>query len=186
MGVIYTITNKINNKIYIGYTSNFIRRRGDHLKKLRINKHPNDHLQSSFNKYGEDSFIIEILEHYSSNLLLSMENYWCNLLNTHSRNYGYNIKPTGDGTNRQNSQETRDKLSKLAKNRENSGISTKCQEARVLALKGKPSRRKGIKLSEETKQKIKEARAKQVITEEHKKRISESMKGKNKKKKNYN
>ena len=46
------------------------------------------------------------------------------------------------------------------------------------AMKGKPSPRKGIILTEETKQKIRLARSKQIITDETKRKISKALTGK--------
>lgn len=59
---IYTITNKINGKIYVGKTYNFFNRKSQHKCALRENTHENRHLQRAWNTYGEDSFIFEILE----------------------------------------------------------------------------------------------------------------------------
>ena len=53
---IYKITNKINNKIYIGSSYSISKRISEHKYQLRRNSHPNIHLQSSWNKYGEDNF----------------------------------------------------------------------------------------------------------------------------------
>jgi len=74
---IYAITNIINNKIYLGSTNDFVRRWKEHKAALQQSKHPNPHLQSSWNKYGEDAFEFDILE-YSDNLggLAKDEQFW--------------------------------------------------------------------------------------------------------------
>ena len=60
---IYSIINKINNKLYIGSTSDSFRKRWNlHKYHLRNNKHKNSHLQYAWNKYGEDNFKFTILE----------------------------------------------------------------------------------------------------------------------------
>lgn len=62
MAVIYRITNMINNKYYIGSAESFARREWQHKYKLKRGEHTNPHLQASWNKYGEDAFVFEILE----------------------------------------------------------------------------------------------------------------------------
>ena len=91
---IYTITNIVNSKMIVGYATNLYRRKLDHFYKLRSNKHGNIHFQNAFNKYGESNFKYEVFEECENSLLASQENYWCNMLNTHNPNYGYNIAPT--------------------------------------------------------------------------------------------
>jgi group I intron endonuclease len=91
---IYTITCLINNKIYVGKSKNLFTREDDHFQSLKNKSHHNYHLQKAFDKYGEKCFIYEILVECDENLLYSEEHYWCNLLNVHNRNYGYNIRPT--------------------------------------------------------------------------------------------
>ena len=61
---VYHILNLVNNKFYIGSTATlgFIGRWKTHRNQLRINKHPNPHLQSAWNKYGELQFKFEIIE----------------------------------------------------------------------------------------------------------------------------
>lgn len=59
---IYCIENKINNKTYIGSSKNLYQRLLKHFALLRHNKHENAHLQSAWNKYGEESFEWFILE----------------------------------------------------------------------------------------------------------------------------
>ena len=56
---IYSIINNTNQKRYVGQTTNFYRRKQEHLLKLKENRHPNIKLQNAWNKYGEDSFSFE-------------------------------------------------------------------------------------------------------------------------------
>lgn len=91
---VYIIQNKINNKVYIGASKDTYNRLCDHKVRLRNNSHHNIHLQSAFNKYGEENFIFDVLEDCDEQYIYSQENYWCNMLNTHDRKYGYNIDPT--------------------------------------------------------------------------------------------
>lgn len=65
---IYKIENTVNGKIYIGSAVDLRMRRNKHFSDLRKNKHPNSHLQSAFNKYGEESFF------FSAILLCDKEN----------------------------------------------------------------------------------------------------------------
>ena len=58
-GQIYRITNKVNNKVYIGLT---IRKNvlHDRYRGSLLSTH-NDHLKKSINKYGKENFKIETL-----------------------------------------------------------------------------------------------------------------------------
>jgi group I intron endonuclease len=95
---IYIITCIVNNKHYIGKSVHYLHRIGQHKIALKENKHHSYHLQKAYNKYGIDNFIFEILEEYPKNVLNSMEKYWINLLDTCNRSYGYNIlNPNGHG-----------------------------------------------------------------------------------------
>jgi group I intron endonuclease len=62
MRCIYKITCTENNKFYIGSTANKTQRWAKHRRQLRNGTHINKNLQSSWSKYGEDSFIFEVLE----------------------------------------------------------------------------------------------------------------------------
>lgn len=56
---IYSIINNITKQRYVGQTTNYYRRKKEHLSKLKENKHPNPKLQNAWNKYGEENFVFE-------------------------------------------------------------------------------------------------------------------------------
>lgn len=60
--VIYKISNTINDKFYIGSTSNFPSRKAQHKISLKRGTHNNRILQNHVNKYGYDSLIFSIIE----------------------------------------------------------------------------------------------------------------------------
>lgn len=95
---IYIITCMINNKYYIGKANNCLHRLNQHQVALRNNRHHSFHLQRAYNKYGKENFTFEILEECPTEHLFSMEHYWINMLYTYNRKYGYNISiPNGRG-----------------------------------------------------------------------------------------
>lgn len=108
---IYSITNQINGKIYIGYATNIKNRWKHHRSELKLGTHPNAHLQSAWNKYGKDSFVFQVVEFCTEENLCRQENHWCELLKTHKT--GYNIKPTDPNEpNKRQSSETIEKIRK--------------------------------------------------------------------------
>lgn len=62
MGIIYRITCSANQKFYIGSTVNKAQRWARHRKQLRDGTHPNKHMAAAWAKYGEATFIFEVLE----------------------------------------------------------------------------------------------------------------------------
>lgn len=92
---IYIITNIVNNKIYIGstYCKGGVNRRWSvHKSQLNKNKHINKHLQFAWNKYGIDSFTINLIEVITdSPILLEREQYYLDLFKPYNQNIGYNI-----------------------------------------------------------------------------------------------
>lgn len=64
---IYSITNKVNDKRYIGITGDLYNRKRAHLWALRNKKHSNIKLQNAWNKYSEDGFEVEVLETFDTN-----------------------------------------------------------------------------------------------------------------------
>ena len=77
---IYSITNTTNGKCYVGSSINVDRRmKCGHLHDLRHNKHPNSHLQRSWNKYGEKAFKFELLEEVPKEMLVEVEQQYLDL-----------------------------------------------------------------------------------------------------------
>jgi len=157
---VYSITNLINGKIYIGSSVDIKQRHYEHISDLRRNVHHSIHLQRAWNKYSEDDFKFEIIELVIDNdKLLEREQYWMDYYNCYHRDYGYNLhKIAGSPLGYKHSEETK----------------------KLLSIKGK-----GLKRSEETKQKISVARKGLSNTwligvkqsEEHLKNRFENMRG---------
>lgn len=112
---IYTITNLLDGKVYVGLALNLRARAPSHFRTLKLNIHMNEHLQRAYNKYGIDNFKFEILQECDEYLLRALEHYWTNLLNSRDRNFGYNIAFTNPNGKVKHSKETIDKI--VAKNK---------------------------------------------------------------------
>jgi group I intron endonuclease len=109
---IYTITNKNNDKIYVGCAVDIDSRWDDHKSTLNRNAHKNTYLQREWNKYGEGAFLFEVLEYWEEEYLCTMEHYWAIVMDVHNRKRGYNIRPTHPHGHPRHAQETRIKISK--------------------------------------------------------------------------
>ena len=89
---IYVIKNIQNNKVYIGSSIDYKRRCRKHYTLLIKDNHPNPHLQSSWNKYGEENFTFELLVKATEENLLNLEYSWILIFNALDRRFGYNIE----------------------------------------------------------------------------------------------
>ena len=107
---IYKITNNVNGKMYIGQSINIEQRWVEHLRELNGNKHYNQHLQNSWNKYGESNFKFDIVEECIRNDLNNKERYWIAMYDTQNKRCGFNIS-NGGVQGCSVSEETRKKLS---------------------------------------------------------------------------
>lgn len=88
---IYRITNKVNNKVYIGKSKSIYSRWQSHKCSLDNNYSVNDYLQNAWNKYGKENFIFEIIEECDINLLHDKECFWINYYDSCKSSNGYNI-----------------------------------------------------------------------------------------------
>lgn len=92
--IIYKITNLINNKVYIGQTTQPLKKRwADHCKPSSTNCAV---LHRSILKYGRDNFSIEIIDTaVTLEELNRKEAYWISYYNSITPN-GYNLQSGGD------------------------------------------------------------------------------------------
>lgn len=116
---IYKITCVITNVVYIGSTTvSFVKRWKKHKQRLRNNYHENSYLQSTWNKYGSDSFSFEVLESMNSKKnsdIRAREEYWLSKYFILGRDYCFNMTDRSCGGNMVKSQESKLKLSESIK-----------------------------------------------------------------------
>jgi group I intron endonuclease len=108
---IYAIRNIINDKKYIGSAKNFNLRFQAHLRELRRNKHHSIKLQRAWNKYGENSFVFEVIQEVASlSDLLAVEQLHIDAHKS-ATNKGYNACPNaGSKLGTKLRQESKDKI----------------------------------------------------------------------------
>lgn len=92
---IYSITNTINGKKYIGHSTNIKQRWNYHKTYLKNNEHDNQHLQDDYNKFGASAFEYELVEECEESKLDEREVYWISVYD--SKNNGYNMTIGGKG-----------------------------------------------------------------------------------------
>jgi len=89
---IYSIRNKLNNKIYIGSSRNIDQRWYNHKFLLRKGKHHSWRLQKDWNQYGEENFEFLILEEVADiSTILDIEQRYLDKIQSWRRSVGYNI-----------------------------------------------------------------------------------------------
>lgn len=116
---VYKITNKINNKVYIGITSKGISARWkEHLYNA-------EHgcpfkLHNALRKYGKENFTIELIDFCNSwEELTEKEKFYIAQYRSTEDEFGYNLTEGGDGTiGRIVTDETREKIRQKAIGRE--------------------------------------------------------------------
>jgi group I intron endonuclease len=117
--VVYTITNAVNGKIYVGKTVDPIRRWKKH-KRWARSKNPSKGmiLYAAMKKYGLSSFKFEVVsENMADEAASAMERELIVRFNTRSTQHGYNVTPGGEGNRLSPSAETRAKISAKLKGR---------------------------------------------------------------------
>lgn len=87
---IYKITNKINNKIYVGQSIDIQRRWEEH----KFYSKDDTVLQHAFSKYGINNFIFEIIEECNIDELDEKEIYWISYYDSFEN--GYNMNKGGN------------------------------------------------------------------------------------------
>lgn len=187
---IYKITNKFNNRIYIGSTVDFMKRWAAHQSDLFHNRHPNQYMQNDYNackkEYGEEPLTYEILEMVSKSELLIREQHYLDLF-FDNKSQCYNIcEKAGNTLGYKPSEKTKALWREQRKGKDMS----KATKASVAARIGKPrseetkkrirSAHLGKKLSESTKNKLRKPKSAEHIEKliEAKRNISDATKEK--------
>lgn len=96
---VYRITCTENQKVYIGSSVHVFQRWREHRSCLNRNCHQNAHLQYSWLKYGESAFGFALIEETTREQMIAREEYWIHELNSHRRDYGFNIVATPTSPN---------------------------------------------------------------------------------------
>jgi len=189
--VIYEILNIEKNKRYIGSAVDYNRRVKRHINLLNKNKHHSIKLQNAFNKYGEISFIFNVLEYVlDKDILIEREQFWMDKLKPE-----YNmtlIAGLNSHLGIKRSEETKKKISEALTGKKQSAEHVEANRKGHLGLKQneitKQKRVDSLKNSEKAKlsyqcekrkEKTKQTRIKNggyVVTEDMKKKISETLK----------
>ena len=156
---IYKITNP-KSKIYIGQSIDIKRRFYEYQKKIRC--YSQKKLYNSLIKYGVDNHNFTVIEECEIELLNERERYWQDHYNVLMDGLNLLLTNTKD-KNGENSDETKSKISKSLKQYFNSLPTQKKQE-----IYGKSSRQRKGKLGN---------RKNSILTEEHKKKLSQAKKG---------
>lgn len=101
MTTIYTITNTVTHRTYVGKTSVLPAHRVQkHFEALRSRRHKVEQFQDDFNQYGENSFVVNFLDGYDDHEGARMEAFTMKILRSQDRRYGYNYKDKlGTGKN---------------------------------------------------------------------------------------
>ena len=158
MAVIYRITNMANGKYYIGSADSFARREWQHRYALRRNEHKNPRLQAAWNKYGEEMFVFEILEEVPEKEdQLVWEDKWLRDCVGKPDCYNVNTLATAPRLGIALSDESKAKVSANRKgkhageehHRYGQTVSEEVRRKISKTQKGRPNKRKGMKMSEQ-------------------------------------
>lgn len=92
---VYRITNKVDQRSYIGSSSDVGKRLRRHFSSLRAGIHHNQSLMRAWNKHGPSAFELSLMERVSTSKLQEREKVHIERLGTHV--HGYNQTADGSG-----------------------------------------------------------------------------------------
>ena len=165
MGYVYKITNKNNNKSYIGISIHEPEKRRI---KAHLSGRGNRIIAKAIKKYGKDAFTYEVLEaNVFDEFLPELEVAYIAHFNTVAP-HGYNL--THGGNHAIPSEETRRKISEAKKGKKGKPPSAETRR--------KMSKAHKVRMSfEENRRKVSEFHKGKKLSEEHRRKIGEANKG---------
>lgn len=166
---IYEILNKINNKRYIGQSTNIYRRWREHQNNLDKQIHQNKYLQAAWDKYGSDAFEFNIVEICIVEDLDERECFYIEKYNTKNREYGYNFKEGGSHC----TDEARKNMSIAQKNK----WTDEMRLQKSIQMSGENNPFFGKHHTKETGEKIAKANKMRQWTEESKEKARQTLTG---------
>lgn len=189
---IYKIVNTTNQHQYIGSTINFDRRKKRHIRALNTKKHHSRHLQNAWDFYGSDKFEFHLLEIVEDvNELINCETFYVQSLNPEyntmrdikshigvKRSVETRRKMSLAQIGKKHSDETKRKLREINIGKKHSDDTI---QKRISSMKSSEKFNSAVR-SKDRNDKIKISRMNNggyVVTEEQKKKISETLKSKN-------
>jgi group I intron endonuclease len=158
---IYRIVNNIAHKLYLGSSSDLLRRIESHLQRLRKGNHSNRYLQHAWDRDGEENFEFQCVTECHEANLLQQEQWW---LDYYAVSYGwdnlYNLAPSAGAPmkGRRHSAAARARISQARKvgrsNMKGRKHSEATRELMRVSRIGKPHPHRGHAITQETKDKI--------------------------------
>lgn len=178
---IYKIINIVNNKVYIGSSTDTKTREKSHKKELRGGRHFNKYLQRAWDKYGETNFKFQVIEELEVDKILIQhrEQFWFDYYNKITA--CYNVRLVVESTlGLKHSEETKKKISKINSGRiqseETINKKRKSREGYIMSEETKEKIRQshlGIKHTKESIEKMRQVKLGKKLSEEHKRKIGE-------------
>jgi group I intron endonuclease len=175
---IYKIINP-KNKIYIGQSIDIDRRFNEYKKKIRCKNQKK--LYNSLINYGVDNHTFIVIEECDVQLLNERERYWQDYYNVLTEGLNLLLTSTEDKVS-ETSEETKNKISEGLKRYFNSiSIQNKKEiyGKSSLQRKGKPGNRKNSILTDEHRKKISESNKGHIVSDETKEKLRKLNLGRN-------
>lgn len=167
---IYKIVHEPTGRCYVGQSQDVERRMNDHLKSLENKKHPNEHLQNAWDKYGEEQFSFEIVEACNLDFLSEREQFWIDNLDSEF-NKSRCVESFWRGM--RHSEKTLEKMSRVQKGNSHASGYRHTEEAKRKIAESA----RGRKHTEEAKRKISDSKKGKKLSDKHRKTLSEAHKG---------